>query len=141
MDFNLDNADHLELLHDFRNGYDDLANARELDRAEDEGPAAPATESAAPMDKEQADAEPSEELEPPSKRTCIRYSREQKSVLEREFERGAARLSNRDIAMDIDMMPEGHGRKVAACDVQNVMSARARRLKIQQVLNSGTGEF
>jgi hypothetical protein len=43
--------------------------------------------------------------------------------------------------MDINMMPEGHGRKVAACDVQNWMSARARRLKIQQVLNSGTGEF
>ncbi len=41
------------------------------------------------MDKEQADAEPLEELEPPSKRTCIRYSREQKSVLEQEFELGA----------------------------------------------------
>ena len=37
--------------------------ARELDRAEDEGPAGPGTESAAPMDKEQADAEPLEELE------------------------------------------------------------------------------
>ena len=92
------------------------------------------------MEEEQADAEPSEECGPPPKRSCVRYSREQKSVLEREFEKGTARLSNRDIAMEIDMMPEGLGRKVAACDVQNWMSARARRLRIQQVLNSGAGE-
>ena len=74
--------------------------------AEDEEPA---TESAAaaPMEEEQADAEPSEECGPLPKRSCVRYSREQKLVLEREFEKGTARLSNRDIAMEIDMMPEG----------------------------------
>ncbi len=33
MDMNLDNADELERLHDFRNGYDDLAYARDLDQA------------------------------------------------------------------------------------------------------------
>jgi hypothetical protein len=33
MDMNVDTADELELLHDSRNGYDDLAYARDLDRA------------------------------------------------------------------------------------------------------------
>jgi hypothetical protein len=66
--------------------------------------------------------------EPPPKRTCVRYSREQKSVLDREFAKGTARLSNADIAME--MIPDGLGRKVAACLVQNWMSARARRLRI-----------
>ena len=72
-------------------------------------------------------------------RSCVRYNGEQKALLERELEWGTSRLSNKDIAIEIDMMQEGLGRKVVASDVQSWMSA-TRELRIQQVLTSGAGE-
>ena len=78
-------------------------------------------------------------MEPPKKRACIRYSKEQLAVLQREFDRGSQKLSNKEIAREIDMIPEGIGRKVDPSDVGNWMSAKARKLRGQQMLSDGAG--
>ena len=109
MDINMDNEDELEMLQDLRSGYEDIQYARELELAEDS--AAPAPE-AEPVVETIEEEDTIEDEAPPKKR--IRFSREQVAILQREYDRGASRLSNTDIAMKINMKPEGIGRKVFA---------------------------
>ena len=58
------------------------------------------------------DTPPHVGLERPSKRSCKRYSKEEEEVLHSEFDCGTDRHSFQEIAVEIDMMPEGNGRKV-----------------------------
>ena len=45
------------------------------------------------------------EAPPKKRRVGTRFSSEQIAILQREYDRGASRLSNKDIAMEIDMKP------------------------------------
>ena len=80
------------------------------------------------------------EAPPKKRRVGTRFSSEQIAILQREYDRGASRLSNKDIAMEIDMKPEGVGRKVVPDDVKNWMYAKARKARSQGLLSSGAGQ-
>ena len=135
MDINMDNEDELEMLQDLRSGYEDIQYARELELAEDS--AAPAPE-AEPVVETIEEEDTIEDEAPPKKR--IRFSREQVAILQREYDRGASRLSNTDIAMEMDMKPEGIGRKVVPVDVKIWMYAKARKARSLALLRSGAGQ-
>ena len=135
MDINRANEDELEMLQDLRSGYEDLKYARELELAEDSAAPAPAAEPVV----ETIEGEDTIEAEAPPKKR-IRFSREQVAVLQREYDRGTSRLSNRAIAVEIDMKPEGFGRKVVPDDVKNWMSAKARKARSLAFLSSGAGQ-
>ncbi len=79
-------------------------------------------------------------LERPSKRSCKRYSKEQVEILHSEFDRGADRRSFQEIAVEIDMMPEGNGRKVEADDVRRWMHAHAANLRKEQFVFGSAGD-
>ena len=138
MDINMDNEDELEMLQDLRSGYEDLQYARELEVAEDSAAPAPAAEPVVETIEEEDTIEEETVEAPPRKRS--RFSREQVVILQREYDRGTSRLSNRDIAVEIDLKPEGIGRKVGPEDVRNWMSAKARRAKSLAFLSSGAGQ-
>jgi hypothetical protein len=139
MDINPEIDDEMELLRDLRNGYEDLQYARELEETREEPDAAPVVEG-----EEQAptiaESDGKEEMDRPKKR--VRYCKEQLAVLAREFDPGTARLSNLDIAGEIDGKPEGIGRKVEPDNVKNWMYAKARKARSQEHLCSlsGAGE-
>ena len=129
----------MELLQDFRSGYDDLQYARELEAAEDEEARATTADAADPSESVFESDEPAPTIPeqdtvvegdaPPRKRA--RYSKEQLAILQREYDRGTSRLSNKEIAVEIDLKPEGIGRKVAQDDVKNWMYAKARRGEVK----------
>ena len=136
LDMNMENESELELLQDLRSGYEDLQYARELEVAEDEeAPAIVAEPSEYVIDNTEPAptlTEPDSiegEVQPKKRRVITRFNSEQIAVLQREYDRGASRLSNKDIAMEIDMKPEGVGRKVVPDDVKNWMSAKARKAR------------
>ena len=147
LDMNMVNESELELLQDLRSGYEDLQYARELEVAEDEE--APAIE-AEPSEYVIENTEPAPtltepdsiegEVQPKKRRVITRFNSEQIAVLQREYDRGASRLSNKDIAMEIDMKPEGVGRKVVPDDVKNWMSAKARKARRLELLSSVAGQ-
>ena len=148
MDINPAIDDELELLQDFRSGYDDLQYARELEAAEDEEARATTADAADPSESVFESDEPAPTIPeqdtvvegdaPPRKRA--RYSKEQLAILQREYDRGTSRLSNKEIAVAIDLKPEGIGRKVAQDDVKNWMYAKARRARSLALLSSGAGQ-
>ena len=129
----------LELLQDLRSGYEDIECARELERAVDEVEVPGANQSVEFAEGEgrapaATDLDEIEEVAQPKKR--VRYSKEQLAVLQREYDLGASRRSNREIAVEIDMMPEGDGRKVVQDDVKNWMSAKARKVRSLSLVSS-----
>ena len=147
IDVNCAIEDEMDLLRDLREEYEEIDYERGLQRVEeeegaglvaDEVLATPVAE-APPPSSRPAESEGRSGLEPPKKRACIRYSKEQLAVLQREFDRGSQKLSNKEIAREIDMIPEGIGRKVDPSDVGNWMSANARTLQGQQMLSDGAG--
>jgi hypothetical protein len=126
-------------LQDLRSGYEVLQYARELEVAEESAAPAPAAEPVVDTIQEEDTIE-EEAVKAPSRKRS-RFSREQVVILQREYDRGTSRLSNRrrDIAVEIALKPEGIGRKVGPEDVRNWMSAKARRAKILAFFSSGAG--
>ena len=148
MDVNCGIEDEMELVRDLREGFEEIDYARELMRIEDEeqvvadeGQCVSVPRVAAPVAPSLpiiTECDATDSSEPPKKRT--RYSSHQLALLQREFDRGSQRLSNKDIACEIDMKPDGVGRKVTAADVGSWMSAKARKLRSQQLLSGGAGQ-
>ena len=139
MDMNMDNEVELEMLQDLRSGYEDLQYARELELAEDTAEDSAMPASVAEQVVEAINEEDTIEAEAPPKKR-IRFSREQVTILQRKFDRGTSRMSNRDIAVEIDMKPEGIGRKVVPDDVKNWMSAKTKKARSLAFLSRGAGQ-
>jgi hypothetical protein len=128
LDMDPENEEDMDVLRDLQSGLDDLACARELLEREEqvsEAEALVCTSSEAAPEPPAGDQPESEIIEPPKKRTCLRFHKEQIAVPQREFDRGTSRLSDKEIASEIDSKHEKIGRKIVHEDVKRWMHAKS----------------
>jgi len=84
------------------------------------------------LEADAQNGELSETIEQPKKRPCLRFSKDQTAVLEREFESGILRKSAQIIASEIDQKPAGIGSIVTPDDVKAWMHRKAAAVRKQQ---------